>query len=122
MNKKVFLPVVASILLGACASTPQAGRWEAATEAEVAAALDGPVLEAAKELVKLKKDGKLMFCKRFKEVGSNIPTITCITEAQLRERVQNMGNYRDEMRNRSGRCTTGVGCAENGVSSRESRW
>jgi hypothetical protein len=73
----------------------------------VAAALDEKTFEAAKGLVWLKKDGKLMFCKRYKEIGSAIPTTKCITEAQLRIRVENMANYRDDMRNKSGKCTRG---------------
>jgi hypothetical protein len=118
------LPVLLALV--ACASSPQpvgessippeatsdpakktAARWTVATEAEVAAALDKQLYEAAKDLVKLKKDGELMFCKRYKEIGSNIPTLKCINTAQLRTRVENMSNYRDEMRNKSGKCTRG---------------
>jgi hypothetical protein len=120
--------IVAALGLAACASTPPsdigtpatsqntapesvgkkpAAHWTVATEAEVAAVLDKQLMEAAKELVKLKKDDELMFCKRYREVGSNIPTLKCITAAQLRTRVENMTNYRDEMRNKSGKCTSG---------------
>jgi hypothetical protein len=92
------------------ASTKGAG-WSVPTEEEVAKALDGnkDMQAAAKDLVKLKKDKELMFCKRYKEIGSNLPTITCLTTAQLRERVENMNKYRDDMRNKSGKCTLGAG-------------
>src|SRR5688572_31778755 len=98
--------VIVILGLSACASAPppdeapapasgqtQAGaRWTVATEAEVAAVLDKELMEAARGLVKLKKDDELMFCKRYREVGSNIRTLKCITEAQLRTRVENMTN------------------------------
>jgi hypothetical protein len=82
-------------------------RWTVATEAEVAAALDKQLQDAAKGLVALKKDGVLMFCKRYREVGSNIRTLKCITVAELRTRAENMQNYREQMRNNSGKCTRG---------------
>ena len=103
--------LVSVMVLSACASSPpddKAGaRWSVATEQEVAAALDEKTFEAAKGLVWLKKDGKLMFCKRYREIGSSIPTTKCITEAQLRTRVENMANYRDDMRNKGSKCTRG---------------
>jgi type IV pilus biogenesis protein CpaD/CtpE len=105
--------------LTSCASRPsaeppareQAPQWTMATEAEVAAALDLEFEKAAKGFVKLKKNGVLMFCKRYRDIGSNIATIKCITEAQLRTQVENMTKYRDDMRNRAGKCTRGVGCS-----------
>lgn len=92
------------------ASTKGPG-WTVPTEAEVAKALEGnkDMEAAAADLVKLKKDNELMFCKRYKEIGSNLPTITCLTTAQLRERVENMNKYRDDMRNKVGKCTMGAG-------------
>jgi hypothetical protein len=65
------------------------------------------LFEAAKGLVWLKKDDELLFCKRSRDIGSAIPTIKCINEAQLRTRVENMTKYRDDMRNRGGKCTLG---------------
>jgi hypothetical protein len=114
-------------LVAGCASTPQPpanasatppvpgmtsdGRhlWESATEAEVAAALDKKFEEAAKSYVKLKKDGVVVFCKRYRVIGSNISTIQCITEAQLRNQVETMDDYRERQR-AGGKCTLGVGC------------
>jgi hypothetical protein len=113
-------------MLAACATSPTATepqaaateatpdesrpKWSMASEEEVAAKLDLEFEKAAKGYVKLKKDGVLMFCKRYKTIGSNIATIQCITEAELRQQVENMTRYRDDMRNKAGKCTHGVGC------------
>ena len=114
-----LLAVTAAALLVACASKPPEGAppeekqkpvWSVATEAETAAALDAKFLEASKSYVKLKKDGVLMFCKKQREIGSNIPTIHCLTEAQLRERVERMEEYRSRQRD-IGKCPHGpLGC------------
>ena len=72
--------------------------WTGVTEAEVAATLEKRFQEASRGFVKLKKDGVMMFCKRYRVIGSNIATIQCITEAQLRNQVENMDDYRDRMR------------------------
>ena len=125
MNKNLFLPalLVAALCLTACVSSrpdegqPRAAgqaepkpRWSMANEKEVAAALDLEVQKAAKSFVQLKKDGVLMFCKRYRQIGSNLPTTQCITEAQLRTQVENMTKYRDDMRNRGGKCGYKGGC------------
>jgi hypothetical protein len=122
MKKSVVLPslllAASGLLFGACA-TPKKDepkpKWDVATEEEVAKALDLAVAKAAKGFVQLKKDGVLMFCKRYRQIGSNLPTITCLTEAQLRVQVENMQKYRDDMRQRSGRCTLGPGCSSGGA-------
>jgi type IV pilus biogenesis protein CpaD/CtpE len=119
-NYPLFAGVMVSMLgLCGCASAPPdetsaiaaaqkpGARWTVATEEEVAAALDKQLYDAARGLVKLKKDGELMFCKRYREVGSNIRTLKCITVPELRTRVENMTNYRDDMRNKAGKCTLG---------------
>ena len=136
------LGLVASLLITACASgppdsaaaayaaatSPDSARqpaasqpsgakkpvWTVPTEEEVAAALEKRYLDAAKDFVKLKKDGELRFCKRYREIGSSIARINCITEAELRTQVDNMTQYRDDMRNKSGKCTWGVGCSGGG--------
>jgi type IV pilus biogenesis protein CpaD/CtpE len=121
MKNSVFrsglLLAASAWLLMACA-TPKKDepepKWDVATEAEVAKALDIAVAKAAKGYVQLKKDGVLMFCKRHRQIGSNLPTITCLTEAQLRVQVESMQKYRDDMRQRSGRCTLGPGCLSGG--------
>jgi len=83
--------------------------WSVPTEEEVAAALDKKYLDAASDFVKLKKDGELRFCKRYREIGSSIARINCITEAELRTQVDNMTQYRDDMRNKMGKCVMGKG-------------
>jgi hypothetical protein len=107
-------------LMAGCASGPEQNSapaepekkpvWAVATEAETAAALDRKFQEAAKGYVKLKKDGVMMFCKKRREIGSNIPTIHCLTEAQLRNQVETMEEYR-QRRREAAKCTQGVGCS-----------
>lgn len=119
----IGVAILASCLSGCAASPGQqpeataddsAGtkpRWEAATEAEVAATLDRKVAEFARDYVQLKKNGVLMFCKRYRQVGSNLPTITCLTEAQLRTLAENTTEYRDRRRS-AARCPHGPqGCS-----------
>jgi hypothetical protein len=88
--------------------------WTVPTEEEVAAALEKRYLDAAADFVKLKKDGELRFCKRYREIGSSISRINCITESELRTQVDNMTQYRDDMRNKAGKCTRHVGCGAGG--------
>jgi hypothetical protein len=112
--RKTLLPIFllsASLAVAGCTANGKKHDWAVASEAEVAAALDLEFEKAAKGFVKLKKDGVLMFCKRYRDVGSNIATLKCINEAQLRTQVENMTRYRDDMRNRAGKCTRGVGCS-----------
>jgi len=93
------LAAAGALALAACASQPEAKPvWSAPTDSESAAELDRRMNEAAKGFVKLKKDGVWMFCKRYKKVGSSIPTLECLTEAQLRQQVQDMDEYRMRQR------------------------
>ena len=112
MNRKsLYVAAIAVLFTTACTPNNKKHQWALATEAEVAAALDAEFQKAAKSFVQLKKDGKLMFCKRYREIGSNIPSLKCITEAQLRRQVEDMNKWRDDWRNRAGKCTRGVGCS-----------
>lgn len=88
-------------------------KWSRATEDEVAAALDKKFAEAAKYYVQLKRNDQLMFCKKYKEMGSSIRTLHCITEAELRKQVEDSEELRTQMRNRVGKCTMGqkVACS-----------
>jgi hypothetical protein len=88
-------------------------KWSRATEADVAAQLDKKFEEAAKAYVQLKRGDQLMFCKKYKEMGSTIRTLHCITEAELRKQVEDSDELRANMRNRMGRCTGGqpVACS-----------
>ena len=127
----------AALLLTACASNPPtppasstqaaavtdkppppAGqrryKWSRASEAEVAAVLDEKFREAAKAYVQLKRDNQLMFCKNFKDIGSNVRRLHCITEAELRKQVEDSDDVRDQMRQTMGRCDITVGCSGGG--------
>jgi len=122
MPKSSWLTVVCALVMSGCASTPSsdtappsAGEpkkpvWSVPTEQQTAAALDQKFQDAAKGYTKLMKDGVLLFCKRSKDIGSNLPTVKCITEAQLRNQVETMDDYRERRRN-AAKCTHGVGCS-----------
>jgi hypothetical protein len=89
-------------------------KWSMASETEVAAELDRKFEAAAKQFVKLKKDDQIMYCKRFRRVGSMIPTLQCITEAQLRQQVEDSDVARDRMRQTMGKCDITSGCGAGG--------
>jgi hypothetical protein len=137
------LATVVPLLLGACASTtappltppvaasassapaPEENRpppppgqtrykWTRATEADVAAQLDKKFQEAAKSYVQLKRDDQLMFCKRYREMGSMIRTLHCITEAELRKQVEDSDQAREQMRHKMGKCDISSGCGAGG--------
>lgn len=115
-----------SALLAACASAPEAPTAPAqqpataptaaaaTTEADTAAGLEKRFQEAARSYKVVQKDGKTMYCKREKVMGSTIPTLQCITEAQLRNQVENTDELRQRMRNRAGGCVQTGGCAGGG--------
>ena len=139
INGREFLLAACVLVIGACASSgptdsmaaaytvasspeaaaraaatplPANGKkptWSVPSEAEVATTLEKKYLDATKDFVKLKKNDELMFCKRYREIGSSIARINCLTVAEVRTQVDNMGQYRDDMRNRSGKCTMGAG-------------
>ena len=90
-------------------------KWTKASEDEVAAQLDKKFQEAAKSFVQLKRDNQLMFCKKYREMGSNIRTLHCITEAELRKQVEDSDELRNQMRNKVGKCVMGreVPCGGN---------
>ena len=111
-----------SALLGACASEPATKAEPAATtpapaptqaaqstEADTAAGLEKRFQDAARSYKVVQKDGKTMYCKREKPMGSTIPTLQCITEAQLRIQVENTDEIRQRMRNRAGCSQAGCG-------------
>ena len=124
MAYKASMAIVVALLLTACSASPPAANeatisrsggkghdWKTVTEAEVAAEIDAHLIKPAKDFVKLRKDGEIVFCKRIREVGSNIPTLKCITQAQLRVQVEDMDQYRKGMRT-IGKCPLGpMGCS-----------
>jgi hypothetical protein len=85
-------------------------KWSKASEAEVAERLDKKFREAAKAFVQLKRNDQLMFCKRYREMGSSIRTLHCITEAELRKQVEDSDQVREQMRNKMGKCDITAGC------------
>lgn len=93
------------------AATPPPG--DSAAEKDTAAALEKRFQDAARSYKVVQKDGKTMYCKREKLIGTTIPTLNCLTEAQLRNQVEAMDEYRNRARN-TGRCTQGVGCGAGG--------
>ena len=89
-------------------------KWSKATEADVAAQLDKKFEEAAKSFVQLKRNDQIMFCKKYKEMGSSIRTLHCITEAELRKQVEDSDELRQQMRNKVGKCDLTSGCGAGG--------
>jgi Skp family chaperone for outer membrane proteins len=132
--------IVVGLGLASCASTPPAAapaaaatdaasaapsdtkpaagqrryKWSKASEAEVTAVLDKKFEEAAKSYVKLKRDDQVMFCKRYREMGSAIRTLHCITEGELRKQVEDSDQVRDQLRHKMGKCDITVGCGAGG--------
>jgi len=113
-------------LLAACASqpateaaaapvapAPASAAPAAQTEADTAAALEKKFQDAAKGYKVVQRDGQTLYCKKEKVIGSTLPTLQCMTEAQLRNQVETMDDYRDRMRN-SSKCTLGPGCGAGG--------
>jgi hypothetical protein len=85
--------------------------WTVPSEEEVASTLgEAKYVDATRGWVALKKDDELRFCKRYREIGSSVARINCLSEGEVRAQVDNMSKYRDDMRNRSGKCTMKVGC------------
>ena len=116
-----------SAVLGACATesaarpapgqaaAPAEGPSAAATaEADTAQGLEKKFQDAARSYKQVQKDGKTMYCKREKVMGSTIPTLQCITESQLRQQVENTDELRQRMRNRAGGCVQTGGCTGGG--------
>jgi alpha/beta superfamily hydrolase len=92
----------------AATSSPPAPN-SAAAENDTAAAMEKRFQDAARGYKVVQKDGKTLYCKREKQIGTTIPTMNCMTESQLRHQVETMEEYRNRARN-SSRCTHGVGC------------
>jgi hypothetical protein len=97
----------------AVAAAPVSPADEARTEADAAAQLEKKFQEAAKGYKVVQKDGKTLYCKKEKVIGSTIPTLQCMSEAQLRLQVEQMDDLRQRMRN-GARCTLGPGCSSGG--------
>lgn len=120
-----FSAVVGAALLTACASQPAtspsqpsaapatAAPSSAAAEKDTAGALEKRFRDAARSYKTVQKDGKTLYCKREKRIGTTIPTMNCLTESELRTQVEMTEEYRNRARN-SSRCTHGAGCGAGG--------
>lgn len=82
----------------------------AKTEQNTAVTLEKKFQEAARGYKVVERDGKTLYCKREKVIGSTIPTMQCLTESQLRNQVETMEDQRERMRS-SAKCTLGRGCS-----------
>ncbi len=128
--KKMFLALsvgMGAALITACASQPAAKPTpapasqsstapapnSAASEKDTASAMEKRFQDAARSYKVVQKDGKTLYCKREKRIGTTIPTMNCLTESELRTQVEMMEDYRNRARN-SSRCTHGAGCGAGG--------
>ena len=96
---------------GAASTSPaSAAPRSGASGGDTPSAMEKRFQDAARGYKVVQKDGKTLYCKREKKIGTTIPTMNCMTEAQLRNQVETMEEYRNRARN-SARCTHGAGCA-----------
>ncbi|HTU66237.1 MAG TPA: hypothetical protein VMF52_09815 [Steroidobacteraceae bacterium] len=112
----------AAVLATGCASQPAsspapaatasvpAPAAAAATEADAASNMEKKFQDAARSYKKVEKDGKTLYCKREKVIGTTIPSMQCLTEIQLRNQVENTEELRRKMRNSTGGCVQTGGC------------
>jgi len=126
MANKILLTLstgIAAIMLAGCASQPAAQAPAKApasqpapapasqsSEAQTASAMERKFQEAARSYKTVEKDGKTMYCKREKVIGSTIPTMQCYTEAQLRNTVEANEELKQRMRRGGGGCVQTGGC------------
>lgn len=125
-SNKTFLTLSIGLtvaLLGACASQPAAVPAKPAaaapasqptaqaTEADTASAMEKKFQETARSYKTVEKDGKTMYCKREKVIGSTIPTMQCFTEAQLRNQIEATEELKKRMRRGGGACVQTGGCS-----------
>lgn len=89
-------------------------KWTRASEADIAAQLDEKFREVARSYVQLKRNDQVMFCKKYREMGSSIRTLHCITEAELRKQVEDSDQVREQMRHKMGKCDISSGCSAGG--------
>jgi hypothetical protein len=94
----------------ATAPAPAPSTGASTAEAEAAASLEKKFRDAARGYKVVQKDGQTLYCKREKLIGTTIPTMRCITEAQLRNEVETMDEVRNKMRS-GAKCTLGPGCS-----------
>jgi hypothetical protein len=101
MSRSFLLLATCVGLLAACASQPDKPPPPSSPQQ-----LEKKFQEAAKGYRVVQKDGRTLYCRREKVLGSTIPTMQCLSEAQLRLQVENMEELRGRMRS-SPKCTLG---------------
>jgi len=110
MTRSFLVLATAVVLLGACASQPAEPPPPPPSSPQQ---LEKKFQEAAKGYKVVQRDGKTLYCRREKVLGSTIPTMQCLSEAQLRLEVENMEELRGRMRS-SAKCTLGRDGASGG--------
>ena len=95
----------------AVAPVPAAAATGAAVaESDAASAMEKKFRDAARSYKVVQRDGKTLYCKREKVLGSTIPTLQCLTEAQLRIQVENTDEIKRRMNRGGGPCVQTGGC------------
>jgi len=97
-------------MLAGCAGQPRAqlpaagaaAVPPASAPAESAASKDRKFQEVARGYKAIQKEGKTVYCRSEKVVGSTIPTMQCYTEAQLRNAVEAAEATKRRMREGTG--------------------
>jgi hypothetical protein len=123
---KTFLTLsfgLAAAFIAACASSPPPAAPPAtaqtrapavteakATEKDTADAMEKKFQDVARGYKTVQRDGKTMYCKREKVIGSTIPTTQCYTESQLRNHVEATEEIKKRMRRGGGPCVQTGGC------------
>jgi hypothetical protein len=121
---KTFLSLsagLAAAFIAACASSPppaaSAPQASAAapeakvSEADTANVMEKKFQETVRSYKTVQRDGKTMYCKKEKVIGSTIPTMQCYTESQLRNHVEATEEIKKRMRRGGGPCQQTGGCA-----------
>lgn len=119
MKNRSAFPLLASaislVLLQACAGPQKAPeapapKQQIAAPADDAAKLDAELAEAARGYSRVNRDGKTLYCRRERPSGSNIATSVCVTEAELRDRVEATKKFNQDTMQQGRRCTDGPAC------------
>jgi hypothetical protein len=127
---KTFLTLTAGMaaaFIAACASSPPPAKPASAPQASAAAvpasapqakasetdtanAMEKKFQETVRSYKTVQRDGKTLYCKREKVIGSTIPTMQCYTESQLRNHVEATEEIKKRMRRGGGPCVQTGGC------------
>jgi hypothetical protein len=105
----------ALLFLQACATSPQSSappvtRQQVAATPDDGSTTDAEFAEAARGYTRVSRDGKTLYCRRERPSGSNISTSVCVTEAELRERIEATKKFNQDTMQQGRRCTQGPAC------------